>query len=753
MSTFLSYFNAELINAIYHTLLHSLWQIPLIALGIKLAVKHFQVYSSKRTVHTNLSVLIISLIVSSFTFLFYSFREIPEIVVNTPSETGMIPITLDNIGSSESIITTSSWTDWLVNYNSVIVLVWTIGVAVFLGRFLVGWLGIQYIRRNAITDIPIEIQSAFSTILKKLNIKRHIQLGLSDIIPIPMVMGHVKPIVLLPLASINQLTIDEVEAILAHELAHVLHYDIIKNFIVILAEAIFFYHPVIWLLTSEIKEKREHICDDTVMKVLPDRLHYAKTLIKLGEIYQSRESHLTLALFNNKFKLMKRVKRILNLQNEPRSSKTRGMIIALVLGGFVIFTSAGIMQQVNTQEAEILTELTTDSDLPSAYVSPIAQLKPLSEIVSDLAASSATKTEEADEWQELTDHIASPGLLSDETKVISYHAEGRLSFLPTMTPQWSEIDIITTLPDTLDPKEREELRRKMRAKRAELRKTMRAQKDKMREQRNKVREEYRSLMEKQRKELRTLRKKLGKDDQSYNFNFNWNWSDEEREEWVQKMQEWGEKFGEEFSQEFNEEWVEDMQKWGEKYGEKMGKWGEKYGKRMAEWGEKYGAQFGEEFGAEYGELFDEEWVAGLEDLGAQMEHTFDEEWLEGIASIGTEVAVAVQEAMRDFDFDELEYDYTYGDISNSQQLKEQLVDALNKDGLLTDDKNSITITDNKMTVNGVSQSSDRLKKYQKIIQSNSESAFRKGKTNVKFKIQGKSLEDSKSTGITIDIND
>ena len=167
-----------------------------------------------------------------------------------------------------------------------------------------GWIGISYLKRYISYQVPSEVVSTFEKIKMTLHLPVKTVIGVSHHISVPMVIGHIKPIILLPIASINQLTPEEVEAILIHEATHILQHDYLKNIIIMLTESLFFYHPVVWMLTKEVKIEREHICDDMVISIYPDRVQYAKTLVKLEEHWQGQNPTLTLALFHKKFQLM-----------------------------------------------------------------------------------------------------------------------------------------------------------------------------------------------------------------------------------------------------------------------------------------------------------------------------------------------------------------------------------------------------------------------------------------------------------------
>src|SRR5262249_6671834 len=146
---------------------------------------------------------------------------------------------------------------------------------------------------------------------------------------------------LLPIASIAALSPAQVEAILAHELAHIRRHDYAVNLLQTLVETLLFYHPAVWWLSARIRTEREHCCDDVAIAMCGDPVGYAKALAEL-EVFRSTAG--TLAMAASGGSLIDRVRRILRMPvtDEPRSASW-----AATLALTVIFTAgAGAVQQL-----------------------------------------------------------------------------------------------------------------------------------------------------------------------------------------------------------------------------------------------------------------------------------------------------------------------------------------------------------------------------------------------------------------------
>ncbi len=103
----------------------------------------------------------------------------------------------------------------------------------------------------------------------------------SSAVAVPVMVGWIKPVVLLPAAALSGLTPTQVEALIAHELAHVRRHDYIVNLLQSVVETLLFYHPAVWWVSARVRAEREHCCDDLAVGVC-DRLVYVTALADLA---------------------------------------------------------------------------------------------------------------------------------------------------------------------------------------------------------------------------------------------------------------------------------------------------------------------------------------------------------------------------------------------------------------------------------------------------------------------------------------
>jgi beta-lactamase regulating signal transducer with metallopeptidase domain len=194
---------------------------------------------------------------------------------------------------------------------------WLLGVVAFSLRSFGGWWLLERLCRESRSDVPSPMDASFARIAGALGIRRLVRLRISDKIGGPATVGALRAMVLVPLSAITLLSADELEMVLAHELAHVRRADFFWNLVQKFIETLFFFHPAVWWLGRRISRERELCCDDLALKVCPHPLAYASALFRLEE-QRARQWRLAMALDGHQsgYSLRLRIARILG---EPQT--------------------------------------------------------------------------------------------------------------------------------------------------------------------------------------------------------------------------------------------------------------------------------------------------------------------------------------------------------------------------------------------------------------------------------------------------
>ncbi len=217
-----------------------------------------------------------------------------------------------------------------------IVFLWGAGVMVLLARMAGGWWRVRRLHRRALASALSAWQPTCEQIAARLGLTRIVKVVESAIVNVPTVVGWLQPVIVLPVSALSGLTPVQVEAILAHELAHIHRHDFIVNLLQTIAETLLFYHPAVWWISARVRAEREYCCDDVAVTMTGDAVGYASALAEL----ETRRSLLVVAA--NGGSLVDRVGRLLRVQKAD-DSFTTGWIVTLVLTAMFV-SGAGVVQ-------------------------------------------------------------------------------------------------------------------------------------------------------------------------------------------------------------------------------------------------------------------------------------------------------------------------------------------------------------------------------------------------------------------------
>lgn len=219
----------------------------------------------------------------------------------------------------------------------------------FISLFYLVWLAYRFaqlafqyqdLRRDARMGLhksPATWRIFVDTMSSRMTLGKKVEIWLSDKIDSPQIMGWIKPIVLLPVSAINQLSPAQIEAILIHELAHIKRNDYIFNWIVSILENLFFFNPFVKLFISVIREEREHACDDWVLQFPFTPSEYAEALLLLEQKRNSKSLSLVLAAGGtHRTLLLNRVKRMLQLPFKNQQKQLSAGLLFLILASTFI---------------------------------------------------------------------------------------------------------------------------------------------------------------------------------------------------------------------------------------------------------------------------------------------------------------------------------------------------------------------------------------------------------------------------------
>ena len=307
-------------------LYHSLWQGFVVVFLIFSIIKSGGIYKSNHLYLLNVTGLLVLFLCVACTFFHYlNIASMPTdsnaVFVENPYK--MIPLwSFSNFN--------------IVPVNQMVFLTWFVGASFFSFRFLIGsWIILRI--KNTSSRVDERWQNLLDRLARRIGSGVNVMLLHSPRISVPMVVGFLEPVIIFPLNYFNQMTTDELESILIHELVHIKRHDFIINLVQSTIESLLFFNPAMWWMSRQARKYREFCCDDLVQHNVANKKSYFQALYKSAN-YAIEYNSGTIHLYHKKSELIMRIKRMLNNSSEPFHFKPLPGILALVLASFVFLS-------------------------------------------------------------------------------------------------------------------------------------------------------------------------------------------------------------------------------------------------------------------------------------------------------------------------------------------------------------------------------------------------------------------------------
>jgi bla regulator protein BlaR1 len=348
-------FTNQATSAICWTLLHSLWQgllFTIVAGFVMMITKK----SSSAIRYNILSILFfLFLIVSAFTFILEWNNSISanrnQAIVNSPPiswQTTIQSILLIHPDRKQPFL--EIVTNFLSLHASLIVTIWFIILSAKIVKLISALVYTQHIRNHKTHKPSFYWRNKIALLCDQLKIGKPIVLLESEIIKMPSVFGHLKPVIFIPLGLLTHLQPEEVESILLHELAHIRRSDYLINLLQNLAEIIYFFNPALLWMSSLIRDERENCCDDIAIGHTKNRKQFVQALISFRELPIHNSRYIT-AFPGNRNRLVQRVTRIVQNKNKTLNPvENIYLILSLLIISFITFAFAQ-NKELNLAEA------------------------------------------------------------------------------------------------------------------------------------------------------------------------------------------------------------------------------------------------------------------------------------------------------------------------------------------------------------------------------------------------------------------
>ena len=242
---------------------------------------------------------------------------------------------------------------------------WLVGVFALALRIVFGLLVLEMLRRRGLVDLPDALVARFRALQERVGIKRLVRYCECQAVRVPAVIGLFRPIVLIPVRALTGLSVEQLEAVVAHELGHVKRFDVAVNFVQAIAETLFFFHPAVWWLNKRVRALREDCCDDIAVSVTRGKVGYARALAEMASWRDA--PHLAMAATGGP--IAARVARLLGVRQHGAGARTAGALTAsLVIAAAMV---AGALSFAAAKPARAAAPVKVDVAVPSVSPQPV----------------------------------------------------------------------------------------------------------------------------------------------------------------------------------------------------------------------------------------------------------------------------------------------------------------------------------------------------------------------------------------------
>jgi beta-lactamase regulating signal transducer with metallopeptidase domain len=363
-----------IIHAVGITLLHSLWQAALLAAvaGTLLLLTRHTGSALRYKLLCTLMLFFVAVVGYTFCGQLLAGRNAAAIANSSFTVYGSAAVSKQSsVGlsaDSRVIQLVTACTVFFNQYSWLLVLVWFVFFLVRFVKLLLGMVNVDRLRYYKTNMVADAWEQKFNELCNRLHVKQPVLLMESAVLKIPVLIGYLKPVILIPAGMLTQLSAAQVEVILLHELAHVRRHDYLVNLVQNGIDTVFFFNPAILWISALVRTERECCCDDIAVLETKNRQQFVQALISFNQ-YSSTLKTCSLSWLNGgKGQLLRRVQRIVTNQNSSLRSAELVVLLSITLLG-----SSAFMLFKQHPASDISGNIPAIADQPSLpkYMAPV----------------------------------------------------------------------------------------------------------------------------------------------------------------------------------------------------------------------------------------------------------------------------------------------------------------------------------------------------------------------------------------------
>lgn len=333
---FLTMVGADVAYALVWSLLHSLWQAGLVALGVAVLTSFTRHREASLRYYLHAGAMFCCVLLSVLTFVVHFQRTVLHLRLSEEADvSAFIPTLVE-----------ASWSSQVYAYVNQhlpqLLLVWCLGFIVLCAKHVQDWRWSQRLISSNTTALPPYWQRQFKQWQDKLGLSRPVRFLLSTQVDVPCVVAYFKPVVLLPASLLLGMSPLQIEAIVLHELAHIRRHDVALATLQAVIRALYFFNPFVFWLSRQLDIERENACDDMAVKACSQPAIYASSLLHFAEMQLHFDSSTRLAIvgkIGNKNMFKHRIQRLFTAEKQVASRTKKSIATTLMLGMVAVSAS------------------------------------------------------------------------------------------------------------------------------------------------------------------------------------------------------------------------------------------------------------------------------------------------------------------------------------------------------------------------------------------------------------------------------
>jgi bla regulator protein BlaR1 len=341
MLTLLS--SSPFLTSLSLTLLHFLWQGLLVAAVLKSALLIFNNHKAQLRYALSALAMAVNLLLPIITFaIIYQTESSPT---NTIANSLALSEFIQELKQPDAFFSYKEFTESLPSLLPYIAILWLATITLLAGKLLLEICNVNNLPKQNTVAPSQKLQTRFNELAKQIHLTITPQLLISLTVEVPMAIGWLKPVVLLPASMVTGLSTPQLEMLLLHELAHIRRHDYLANFVQTLVEILLFFHPAVHWVSKQMRNEREYCSDDIAVQHCGDAIAYAHTLADTASLCTKAHHHTIpdLAMAASGGDLKQRVIRLVDHHCAPKNNISKWFASVTIVFSVLLLSSKQIL--------------------------------------------------------------------------------------------------------------------------------------------------------------------------------------------------------------------------------------------------------------------------------------------------------------------------------------------------------------------------------------------------------------------------